>query len=211
MDRMLAYATGVVATWLHPLGAPVQRRDNLLCLVSTYWAYSGGSRRVLTTEQHGVGGMGAQSRRTWPSYWTKPQKHIVGYPHGSVRQVDVSDPVSHNSHSNPLPTMRRPHHTAYGNRAPESVLEWVGEWRSRRRMVVCVHVQRGSATDLPYDSEYFDAVCTDPPYYDSIHYSKAADFFYVWLKRVVGHMHSVQQGCFGACHHRTGTRSCRQQ
>ena len=49
-------------------------------------------------------------------------------------------------------------------------------------------VQRGSATHIPYDNEYFDAVCTDPPYYDSIQYSKAADFFYVWLKRVVGHM-----------------------
>lgn len=49
-------------------------------------------------------------------------------------------------------------------------------------------VQRGSATKLPYENEYFDAVCTDPPYYDSIHYSKSADFFYVWLKRAVGHM-----------------------
>ena len=50
-------------------------------------------------------------------------------------------------------------------------------------------VQRGSATDLPYENECFDAVCTDPPYYDSVHYSKTADFFYVWLKRAVGHMH----------------------
>ena len=49
-------------------------------------------------------------------------------------------------------------------------------------------VQRASATRLPYENEYFDAICTDPPYYDSIHYSKTADFFYVWLKRAVGHM-----------------------
>ncbi|MYC71569.1 MAG: DUF1156 domain-containing protein [Gemmatimonadetes bacterium] len=50
-------------------------------------------------------------------------------------------------------------------------------------------VRKGSATDLKYyDDEYFDAVCTDPPYYDSMQYSKTADFFYVWLKRTVGHL-----------------------
>lgn len=52
-------------------------------------------------------------------------------------------------------------------------------------------VQMGSATNIrqQYDDEYFDAVCTDPPYYDSMHYSKQADFFYIWLKRSVGHLH----------------------
>ena len=49
-------------------------------------------------------------------------------------------------------------------------------------------VQRASATSLPYENEHFDAVCTDPPYYDSMHYSKSSDFFYVWLRRTVGHM-----------------------
>ncbi|MXX20697.1 MAG: DUF1156 domain-containing protein [Cenarchaeum sp. SB0661_bin_35] len=50
-------------------------------------------------------------------------------------------------------------------------------------------VRRASATDLPYESDTFDAVCTDPPYYDSMQYSKTADFFYVWLKRSIGHLH----------------------
>jgi hypothetical protein len=30
---------------------------------------------------------------------------------------------------------------------------------------------------------------TDPPYYDNVSYSNLADFFYVWLKRVLGNMH----------------------
>jgi adenine-specific DNA methylase len=32
----------------------------------------------------------------------------------------------------------------------------------------------------------FDAVITDPPYYDAIQYADLSDFFYVWLKRSVG-------------------------
>lgn len=43
-----------------------------------------------------------------------------------------------------------------------------------------------SATTLPYCDNYFDAVFTDPPYYDSVPYGDLSDFFYVWLKRCVG-------------------------
>ncbi|MBX6754324.1 MAG: DUF1156 domain-containing protein [Thermorudis peleae] len=30
-------------------------------------------------------------------------------------------------------------------------------------------------------------VCIDPPYYDNVQYAELSDFFYVWLKRTVGH------------------------
>ncbi|NPV88405.1 DUF1156 domain-containing protein [Coprothermobacteraceae bacterium] len=50
-------------------------------------------------------------------------------------------------------------------------------------------VVQGSATELPYPDEYFDAVFTDPPYYDNVPYSHLSDVFYVWLKRSVGHLH----------------------
>ena len=50
-------------------------------------------------------------------------------------------------------------------------------------------VQQASATKLPYPNNTFDAVLTDPPYYDNVGYSYLSDFFYVWLKRSVGHLY----------------------
>ncbi len=47
-------------------------------------------------------------------------------------------------------------------------------------------VFRGSAMNLPFQEALLDAVVTDPPYYDNVPYADISDFFYVWLKRVLG-------------------------
>jgi putative DNA methylase len=62
----------------------------------------------------------------------------------------------------------------------------LGEWIGQNTKQQAVH---GSATDLPWGNDFFDAVITDPPYYDNVNYSNLSDFFYVWLKRSVGHLH----------------------
>lgn len=50
-------------------------------------------------------------------------------------------------------------------------------------------VSQSSATSLPYSDNFFDAVFTDPPYYDNINYAELSDFFYVWLKRTIGNLY----------------------
>jgi len=50
-------------------------------------------------------------------------------------------------------------------------------------------VERGSALALPHKTATIDAVVTDPPYYDNVPYADVSDFFYVWLKRTIGHLY----------------------
>jgi putative DNA methylase len=55
-----------------------------------------------------------------------------------------------------------------------------------RNATKCV---RGSATDLPFDDRFFDAVVTDPPYYDNESYSELSDVCYVWLRPTIGFLY----------------------
>jgi putative DNA methylase len=66
---------------------------------------------------------------------------------------------------------------------------WQSVVAAHPRQSVVHSVTHASATRLPYPDGFFDAVLTDPPYYDSVPYSHLSDFFYVWLKRTVGHLY----------------------
>jgi len=50
-------------------------------------------------------------------------------------------------------------------------------------------VERGSALALSHGDQTFDAIITDPPYYDNVPYGDLSDFFYVWLRRSIGHLY----------------------
>lgn len=45
-----------------------------------------------------------------------------------------------------------------------------------------ITVKHAHAQELPFENNFFDAIVTDPPYYDNIYYSILADFFYAWKK-----------------------------
>jgi putative DNA methylase len=77
----------------------------------------------------------------------------------------------------------------------------VGDWRSIIDLQINAingatalpglpaEVVRGSAMSLPWPAESMDAVVTDPPYYDNVPYADISDFFYVWLRRSIGHLY----------------------
>jgi len=48
------------------------------------------------------------------------------------------------------------------------------------------HARRASATEIPLPDDSVAAVLTDPPYYGAIMYSDLSDYFYVWLRKIVG-------------------------
>jgi putative DNA methylase len=50
-------------------------------------------------------------------------------------------------------------------------------------------VTRASAVHLAWPDSQFDAIVSDPPYYDNVPYANISDFFYVWLKRTIGHLY----------------------
>jgi len=65
-------------------------------------------------------------------------------------------------------------------RAITSVLETISTFEPAKETIF------GTATKLPYPDNYFDGIFIDPPYYSNYPYADLADFFYVWLKRILG-------------------------
>jgi len=68
-------------------------------------------------------------------------------------------------------------------------VEWIAKLVNSLSRIDCspAMLYHGTATRLPFENETIDAIITDPPYYDSVPYSNLSDFFYVWLKRSIGH------------------------
>jgi putative DNA methylase len=50
-----------------------------------------------------------------------------------------------------------------------------------------VLILNGDSASLPLPDCSVDAVVTDPPYFDFVHYSELSDFFYAWLAPVLKH------------------------
>lgn len=74
-----------------------------------------------------------------------------------------------------------------------SLVEWVSEMLETESTFLTSqmgNVERASALTHPLPDDLAQAFVTDPPYYDAIAYGDLSDFFYVWLKRTLGNIHS---------------------
>jgi len=52
-----------------------------------------------------------------------------------------------------------------------------------------VVVYCGDAANIPLSDKSVDCIVVDPPYYENVMYSEVSDFFYVWLKRLIGDLY----------------------
>ena len=64
---------------------------------------------------------------------------------------------------------------------PRCVTTW-SELQAHREAVM---VLNGDSASLPLPDACVDAVVTDPPYFDFVHYSELSDFFFAWLAPVL--------------------------
>jgi len=49
-----------------------------------------------------------------------------------------------------------------------------------------IYLSCGSSSQTDIEDGVVDAIITDPPFFDNVHYSQLADFFYVWLREMMG-------------------------
>lgn len=57
----------------------------------------------------------------------------------------------------------------------------VDSWQEFTKSPDAAMILNGDSSDLPLPNDVVDAVITDPPYFDFVHYSELSDFFFAWL------------------------------
>ncbi|MDE0433992.1 MAG: DNA methyltransferase [Bryobacterales bacterium] len=79
---------------------------------------------------------------------------------------------------------RRATEKVYGISEPlgYEIAESYDEFSDGRR----VHLSCGDSGETDIPDRSVDAVITDPPFFDNVHYSQLADFFHVWQRHILG-------------------------
>lgn len=64
-------------------------------------------------------------------------------------------------------------------------VQCVASWDKLRLTHQGIMILNGDSSQLPLPDASVDAVITDPPYFDFVHYSELSDFFFAWLSPVL--------------------------
>jgi putative DNA methylase len=140
--------------------------------------------------QRGYGEEQAKALTTYLGLWTD---RIVDYGSGQCTWKPSGEFVASSFGRQALPMIWDfAEVNAFGNASgnASSALEWILDViRENSNLGRVGQVWRGSATQTPFEANTFDAIVTDPPYYDNVGYSDLSDFFYTWLKRSIGFLY----------------------
>ncbi len=68
-------------------------------------------------------------------------------------------------------------------------IEWMAAVLERCAGTAVGHAEQESAVQHSLPDDCADSIFTDPPYYYSVQYADLSDFFYVWLRRIIGEIH----------------------
>ncbi|MGO9095536.1 MAG: hypothetical protein ACLQGV_09965 [Bryobacteraceae bacterium] len=82
--------------------------------------------------------------------------------------------------------------------APSFSGELEGEWPTQGRFVDRgIYLSCGDSADTGLPGASIDLIVTDPPFFDNVHYSELADFFYAWRQLTAGgeQSHSTTRCC----------------
>lgn len=63
----------------------------------------------------------------------------------------------------------------------------VDTWNELAQTKQAIMALNGDSSNLPLPDGTVDAVITDPPYFDFVHYSELSDFFFAWLSPALKH------------------------
>lgn len=69
----------------------------------------------------------------------------------------------------------------------------VERWEPLQEDARAIMVLNGDSATLPVPDASVDAVVTDPPYFDFVHYSELSDFFFAWLSPAISHRYAWMQ------------------
>lgn len=84
----------------------------------------------------------------------------------------------------------------------KNVLDAFGDISELAQSEMVAEISQGSASQLSHlEDNSITAVVVDPPYDDNVQYSELADFFYVWLKRILGKYHRPEWFSTYLCDH----------